>query len=101
MEAVKAITVRFITAVVFSPSATTNLFIKFLKPKVICIRKCQVFTGHFEILLSWKHTYTHASDDTPSLPLCIKVELQALPQIFEVRFVIMIRLVCSYVPWFI
>ena len=59
MEAVKAITIRFITTLVFSPSATTNLFLKFLKPKVVHIRKCQFFTGHFEILLSWKHTYIH------------------------------------------
>ena len=101
MEAVKAITVRLITAVVFNPSATTNLFLKFLKPKVVCTRKCQFFTGHFEILLSWKHTYTHASNIIPSLPLCIKVELQASPQIFELCFVIKIRLVCSYVPWLI
>lgn len=49
MEAVKAITVRLITAVVFNPSATTNLFLKFLKPKVIHTRKCKFFTGHFEI----------------------------------------------------
>jgi len=60
MEAVKAITIGSITAVVFSPSAATNLFLKFLKPKVIRIRNCQFFTGHFEILLSWKHTCTHA-----------------------------------------
>jgi hypothetical protein len=102
MDAVKAITIRFITAVVFSTSAAMNLFLKFLKPKVIHIRKCKLFTGHFEVLLSWKHTCTHASNVIPSLPLCIKIELQVSPQIFELHFVIKIRPVHSYyVPWFI
>jgi len=36
-----------------------------------------------------------------TLYLCIKVELQTSPQIFKLGFVMKIRLVHSYVPWFI